>query len=230
MNTEEILRTREDPIHRQIFLEVDKYIYSSGFAKFLTVWGHQVCSKLRKFDRKDCTVLDLGCGPGYHFRYIKKATIVGMDNMPEMVETARQTAEFYRERCKIVEGDIFDNPLPDGSVDSIVSSGVFEHLLPLEVALSETKRVLKTGGELILLQPCEGPLYRLGRKLTTGRYIKRKMGVDYQKYLDTEHVHECSDLLGQVSKVFGFDKALGIPFGIPLISINAFVAVRFEKR
>jgi len=227
---QESLEAREDSIQREVFLEVDKYIYSSGLAKLLTVWGHRVCAKLRKFGGPGDKVLDLGCGPGYHFRFIRKATFIGMDNMPEMVSEARETAKAYGSRCRIVEGDIFDNPLPDDSVDSIVSSGVFEHLLPLEKALSETKRVLRPGGELILLQPCEGPLYRLGRKLTTGRYIEKKMGIDYQAYLDTEHVHRCGDLLRQVGEVFKFDKMVGIPFGVPIISINALVAVRYTRK
>jgi len=227
LDLKEILKEREDPIHREVFLEVDRYIYSGNLASFLTIWGHKTCSFLRKFDKPGCTVLDLGCGPGYHFRYVKKASIIGLDNMSEMVKLARETAMLYGSRCRIVEGDIFENPLPENSVDSVISSGVFEHLLPLQKALDETRRVLKPGRELILLQPCEGPVYRLGRKLTTGRYIEKKMGIDYQAYLDSEHVHECGYLLKRVGWTFRLDQIIGIPFGLPIISVNAFVAARF---
>jgi len=229
--TEEILRhrRREAPRHKQAFLEVDEYIYSGGLAGLLTVWGHWMCARLRKFDRPGYKVLDLGCGPGRHFRFIKEANFIGMDNMPEMLERARKAAEPYGERGKVLEGDIFENPLPDNSMDSIASLGVFEHLLSLEKALSETKRVLKPGGELILVQPCEGPLYRLGRKFTTQRYIEKKLGVNYQEYIETEHVNRCGEVLKRAKTVFKFDRIVGIPFWTPIISINAFMVVRYTK-
>lgn len=207
---------------RDVFLEVDRYIYSNWLTNFLTRWGHQAVARLRRFDLYSSTVLDLGCGPGVHFDYVKRAKVVGLDLLPEMVNKARGKA-------RIVQGDMFNLPFRDGSIPSMVSSGVLEHIDPLDGVLQEIKRALMPSGELILLQPCEGWLYELGRKMTTGRHVKKMFGIDYRKYLQTEHLQECRPLLEQVGQVLHLDRIMGVPFPTSWISVNAFVAVRYTK-
>lgn len=230
MNTQEILKARETDLHRRAVQESGKYVSGKGIVSTLTLWGNKACARLRRFDEPGNLIIDLGCGPGTYFGLIRRANFIGLDSTPEVLEIARSKVDIYKGRGRIVEGDISDMPLSSNSVDSAIASTVFEPLVSLDRALSETERVLKPGGELLLLLPCEGLLYRLGRRFTTQRYVERKVKVDYMEVVKTEHINRCSEVLKQAGKVFKFDRMVGIPFWVPVISISAFVAVRYTKQ
>ena len=55
-------------------------------------------------------------------------------------------------------------PLPDASIDAVISSFVWEHILPEHkpAVLAELRRVLRPGGKLVFLYDVDGrhPLYR----------------------------------------------------------------------
>ncbi len=220
---------RDSAFHRQVYLEVETYVYRSRFIGTLTRFGHKACSRLRKYDKQGCTVVDLGCGPGIHFQYIKNANITGLDNMDEMLDMARELTPQYGDRLRLLKGDLLDIPLEDESVESCIASGVFEHFSNLEIVVKGVYRILKPGGEIIVLQSSEGFLYELGRWLTTGRHVRKTMGIDYKKYLESEHVIDCNEVLSILGKYFRKTGTIGIPCIISSLKINAFVAVRFEK-
>ena len=210
-------------IHKDIYLETDRYIYSNWLTRSITLLGHRVCAGLRRFDASGNLVLDIGCGSGIHFRYIRNANFIGIDSMPEMIERSKRNLSDHR--GSILEMDLYQIALPNHSVDSIIASGILEHLDKLEGALVEIDRVLKVRGELIVLQACEGLLYRLGRRFTTQRHT----GPDYKEYLRREHIHSCWEVLDLLGKNFRQDKLVGVPFGIPSIELNAYIAGRYVK-
>jgi ubiquinone/menaquinone biosynthesis C-methylase UbiE len=66
-----------------------------------------------------------------------------------MVEKARSNAETLGLRnVEFVEADIENVPLPDGSVDVVISNGVFNLCLDKPKVLAEAFRVLRPGGRL----------------------------------------------------------------------------------
>lgn len=98
------------------------------------------------------TVLDLGCGAGIDTIIAARRTgptgrVLALDFLPEMLErTARAAAEAGLENVETVEGDMEAIPLPDDSVDHIISNGVI-NLSPRKArALAECARVLRPGG------------------------------------------------------------------------------------
>ena len=100
------------------------------------------------------TVLDLGCGAGIDSILAARRTgsagrVVALDFLPEMLErTAAAAREAGLDNVETVEGAIEAIPIPDGSVDCVVSNGVL-NLSPRKArALAECARVLRTGGEL----------------------------------------------------------------------------------
>lgn len=213
-------------IGKRAFIETDRYIYANPITRWLTNSGQSACARLRKFDTQGSLVVDLGCGTGTHFRYISSSDFVGLDSMSEMLAEARQNVA---KRGFLVQGDIFNLPFRDGSIASIISFGVLEHLAPLVKALREIHRVMREDGEFIFGIPCEGFLYRIFREFTTKRHVEKATGVDYDELLAKEHVNRCTDILTALEKLFIIDKLRGVPFVVPSINMNFVLIGRCHK-
>lgn len=98
------------------------------------------------------TVLDLGSGPGLEVLAAAQQVgpsgrVIGVDMTPEMVERARQTAAAKGAgNVEFLLGDIESLPLPEQSVDVIISNCVI-NLAPDKAAVfREMFRVLRPGG------------------------------------------------------------------------------------
>jgi SAM-dependent methyltransferase len=102
-------------------------------------------------------VLDLGSGAGQF-----TAALAGAGAEAMGVEVAQAALE--RARAAHPELDFrlapLDGPLPssDGSFDLVWSSEVIEHVADTATWLSEVRRVLKPGGQLLLTTPSHGRL------------------------------------------------------------------------
>jgi arsenite methyltransferase len=99
------------------------------------------------------SVLDLGCGGGIDAIIAAHQTgptgkVVGLDFLEEMVErTSKAAAEASLDNVEALEGEMESIPLPDDSVDLIISNGVI-NLSPRKArVLAECARVLRSGGK-----------------------------------------------------------------------------------
>ena len=112
------------------------------------------------------TVLDVGCGRGLLLneaaRRLTSGKAIGVDlwqsedqsgNRPEVtLENAR--AEGVAERVDVRTGDMRELPLPDHSVDVVISSMAIHNVREKEgraQAIREINRVLRPGGKISLL-------------------------------------------------------------------------------
>ncbi|MEO0263583.1 MAG: arsenite methyltransferase [candidate division WOR-3 bacterium] len=101
-------------------------------------------------------VLDLGCGAGFDCflaskKVGKKGKVIGVDMTEEMIKKARENAKkggFENVEFKL--GEIEDLPLPDGSVDVIISNCVINLSPYKERVFKEAYRVLKDGGRMVI--------------------------------------------------------------------------------
>ena len=99
------------------------------------------------------TVLDLGCGSGIDTilaarRAGPSGRVIALDFLPEMLERTRAVArEAGLDNVEPLEGEMEAIPLPDSTVDCVISNGVI-NLSPRKArALAECARVLRPGGE-----------------------------------------------------------------------------------
>lgn len=112
---------------------------------------------VRRFVPPGATVVELGCAGGVRY-FGRRYRMVGCD----LSLSSLKKLEFYERR---VQADAtVCIPLPDDSVDAVVSSYFWEHISP-EVKphlLSEMNRILRPGGKLIFLYDVEtkNPLIR----------------------------------------------------------------------
>ena len=92
--------------------------------------------------------LDAACGTGRHAEYLagRGFTVIGVDSSPEMLDRARDRVP----RGEFRLGDLRELPLPDDSVDLVVSGLALSHSPSLEPVLTEFARVLRPGGHAVI--------------------------------------------------------------------------------
>jgi len=118
-------------------------------------------------------VLDVGSGTGYALRQLAAALpeakeLTGVDAAPEMVRVAREASgadgtgdglgesggggvgERGDGRVRFVVGTAEELPVPDASVDLVISTTSFDHWQDQAAGLAECARVLVPGGHLVL--------------------------------------------------------------------------------
>ena len=114
------------------------------------LWKVLVESFFQKYVKPDAAVLDLGCGFGEFLNHVRCDRRVGVDLNPEATRYLAPGIEFHAgDVCKLTM-------LPEASLDLVFSSNLMEHLPSKEAAeqmLREARRVLKPGGQLLLMGP-----------------------------------------------------------------------------
>jgi ubiquinone/menaquinone biosynthesis C-methylase UbiE len=98
------------------------------------------------------TVLDLGSGAGADVlisarRVGPSGKAIGIDMTDEMLELARENAaEAGIENVEFVKGYLEQLPLPDASIDAVISNCVINLSADKPTVIREAARVLRTGG------------------------------------------------------------------------------------
>lgn len=98
-------------------------------------------------------VLDIASGEGYGTYVLSRhaSHVTGVDVSQEAVSAASE--KYSSPKLNFLQGNASSIPLADASVDVVVSFETLEHLLEQKAMLSEIKRVLRTGGLLIMSTP-----------------------------------------------------------------------------
>ena len=101
-------------------------------------------------------VLDIACGEGYGSALLAKRarSVVGVDIDKAAVDHAQR--KYGGDRARFLVGQCTAIPLPDASVDMVVSFETIEHIREHDVFLSEVRRVLRSGGLVVISTPERG--------------------------------------------------------------------------
>jgi ubiquinone/menaquinone biosynthesis C-methylase UbiE len=105
-------------------------------------------------------VADLGTGTGIVACTLSKfgCRVRAIDHSPDMlaiaIERARQAGVESRITFDLGDGEAL--PYADASFDGVTIQGVLHHLPENGPLLHEANRVLKTGGEIYISEPCSG--------------------------------------------------------------------------
>ncbi len=89
-------------------------------------------------------------GPARYLAHRYGADVTGIELTPARVAGALDLTRRVglQDRVRIIEGDVMNAPLPDGSMDAVISQEALLHVPDLGRTLSQAHRVLRPGGRL----------------------------------------------------------------------------------
>jgi ubiquinone/menaquinone biosynthesis C-methylase UbiE len=136
-------------VARHIYREEDlQALPGQAVARALGVNDHLRFADIQQGE----TLLDLGCGGGIDTILAARRTgshgrVIALDFLPEMlVRTKAAAGAAGLDNVELLEGEMEAIPLPDDSVDHIISNGAI-NLSPRKArVLAECARVLRPGG------------------------------------------------------------------------------------
>jgi SAM-dependent methyltransferase len=170
--------------------------------------------------------LEIGPGNGSHLAFENLDDHVEYVGV-ELRETLSKQIVDRHPNVKILEGDCQQGlDFADSTFDRVLAIHVLEHLDNLPKALDEVVRILKPGGRLSVVIPCEGGLgYSLGRRVTVQRSFERRYGLPYAWMINYEHVNQAWEILQELKTRFLIDDVRYFPLRVRLIDLNLVVGL-----
>jgi ubiquinone/menaquinone biosynthesis C-methylase UbiE len=161
------------------------------------------------------TIVDLGTGPGFLsielHKLLPQAKIIGLDLSSDMLEIARKNAdEAGMSSFETRLGKAEENPIESNSVNLVVTQSSFHEWEDQRKGLSESFRILKPGGSLILKDYNRSWLSGWRRGLL--KFLLTMVGESYQDHVEMFKFtfDQAADLL----KEAGFDEVNGKARGL----------------
>lgn len=184
---------------------VDFYLANQrqGIGNYVNCAGYSV---LKDLDLSGKTILEIGPGDIQHLSFWKNqpTNYILVDKDQRMLDIA---VEKLRKNGISFQPMILDGsgvlPLPDSSVDIVLTFYSLEHLYPLAPHLIELKRVIKSDGMMVGAIPAEGGLaWGLGRFLTSRRWLKKNTTIDPDKIICWEHPNFSDEVMSEIDHIF----------------------------
>lgn len=198
--------------------------YGRTLAGYVMRKSHAIIEKplsKRHFGR----VLEVGAGSGIHLGYITHTydeyTIT--DASDEMLSRFQHRDDTFRIITQAE--DAAQLSFPNSSFDRLIATHVLEHLYKPHEALREWVRVLKPGGTLSIVLPCDpGLLWRFGRNFGPRRRAQAN-GLDYDYLMAREHVNSIHNLLALIRYYFDSFAEYWWPTHVPAYDLNLIYGV-----
>ena len=202
--------------------DYDELTYGEGLAGLLRR-SHDLLERPFGAEWHFPQVLEVGAGGGQHWQALRH----GYDRylMTDLSESRVEVlARRFREQEAVIceRQDASALTLENDSIDRLITAHVLEHLIQPETALAEWERVLKPGGLMSILLPCDpGLLWRLGRSFGPRRRAQAK-GVPYDYLMAREHVNSVFNLRAILKHHFPDFTESWYPARLPSADLNLF--------
>ncbi len=207
-----------DPITRDLYDADTEQSFADALAASLGCGNPTALAELSAGER----VLDLGSGGGLDVllsarRVGPAGRAYGLDMTPEMLALARRNqAEAGVTNAEFLRGTIEDIPLPDASVDVVISNCVINLAVDKAPVVREAFRVLAAGGrfavsDIVLLRPLP-EVARRSMRLWTGCVAGALLDTDYVATLAAAGF---TDVTVEVTRAYSREDLLELAAAVP---------------
>jgi len=214
---------------RQFETHYEKLNYANNLSSRVLAHSHKLLEKA--FGPHDYfgKVLEVGAGTGQHAAYIHHDfdRYWLTDGNPNMLDQARARIGTDERFCYQSE-DAARLSFESGVFDRLIATHVLEHIVNPHEVLREWARVIRPGGVLSLVLPCDpGLAWRVGRNFGV-RQRAEDTGITYDYWMAREHVNAIFNLVTFIEYYFHDIEASWWPSRIPLADINLIYAVNIR--
>ena len=199
--------------------------YGVGMAGYVMRRSHELVERPYGPDKFFERVIEVGAGSGVHIRSVQHqfSEYLLTDFSAEMLQEFG--SEYNREGIRALQQDATNLEFPDDSFDRLIAAHVLEHLYEPHNVLREWARVLRPGGTLSIVLPCDpGLMWRVGRNFGP-RQRARKNGLSYDYVMAREHVNSVNSLRSFISYYFDNKEEYWWPLRTPSTDLNLIYAV-----
>jgi len=199
--------------------------YDDSLSSSVLTRTHSIVEKDNRLNAHYGTVLELGVGTMAHFPHVTHSfdKYIASDHDPKVVEFLNSKTWPHGVEILKLKGSTL--PFEDDSIDRVIATHVLEHIPHPVDALTEWTRVLKPGGVLSLILPCDpGWAWRFGRYFGP-RSSGKKAGLPYDYYMACEHINSIFNLRELVKFHYPDRKDWYWPLKVPVPDINLIYAV-----
>lgn len=214
---------------RQFEQNYEKLNYAGNLSSKVLAHSHAVLEKA--FSAKDhfSKVLEVGAGSGRHADYIRHGfdeywLTDGNTRMLDQAKARLGSDSRYRYQEEDARALSFEN----GTFDRVIATHVLEHIVNPHEVLREWTRLIKPGGTLSLVLPCDpGLAWRVGRNFGV-RSRAEGAGIDYDYWMAREHVNSIFNLVTFIDFYYKDVKASWWPLRLPIADINLIYACNIK--
>jgi len=190
--------------------------------------SHALVEKPFGAGHKFSRVLEVGSGSGIHIDFVQH----DFDEywMTDFSDAMLKETKHRRgdARVRISVEDATSLSFPDDHFDRVIASHVLEHLTKPHEVLREWSRVLKPGGLLSIVLPCDpGLAWRLGRNFGPRQRAKAN-GLAYDYVMAREHVNSITNLVSFIRYYFDDRQESWWPTRVPFSDVNLIYAVNIR--
>jgi phosphatidylethanolamine/phosphatidyl-N-methylethanolamine N-methyltransferase len=207
--------------------EYDGVNYSRSLSGLVLARSHLLIEKSFGTDVMIPRVLEVGAGSGVHLKYVRHNfnQYFMTDSSNEMLSAISPIDD---DRVIIAQEDAANLSFEDSSFDRLIATHVLEHLHRPDDVLREWRRVVKPGGIISLVLPCDpGMMWRLGRACGPRRKA-RERGVPYDYIMALEHVNSITNLSAMIDFHFNDKVQYWWPTRIPSVDLNLIYATNIK--
>ena len=205
---------------------------SKTLSSYFLSRSHKIMEEVIGSNKHFSKILEVGAGTGEHFQFVRHSynRYYLTDQSEAMLATARKKyASVATDKIFFEKQDASKLTYADNSFDRLIATHVLEHL-PYPVAvLQEWDRLVKQGGLISIVLPCDpGLLWRLGRHLGPRRNARR-LGIEYDYLMANEHINSIFNLVVQIRYHFPQAREVWYPARVQLPDMNLFYICNIWK-
>jgi ubiquinone/menaquinone biosynthesis C-methylase UbiE len=199
--------------------------YDQGLAAWFLRRSHLWCEQAFGPERRFDEVVEVGAGTGVHIDFVRHAfrryliTDLSTGMLDRVGAGRRRRAG---EDVIVRNEDATQLSFENARFDRLIATHVLEHLPRPHEVLKEWARVVRPGGVISIVLPCDpGIAWRLGRSLGPRRKFKA-LGIDYDYWMSREHINPVNNLVNFIRYYFSRVDESWFPMRVPSIDANLF--------